>query len=184
MTSRNTSDVGMRNPMGTTWHGPPRTLLELKVWTEYVTQSEENLKRFYQDMYVDASTAFQVGVKATAALGDHPLKAASNKILDNAKPDLIAKLSAADDVSESERYLRPSAVARQLGLEIEFNIANMTFSKWAHATAQSVLLPLYAEGKPDSKDTLFLMMGTGNAVLVIEKLTDYLKKRGLPTFEP
>jgi len=87
-------------------------------------------------------------------------------------------------VSESERYLRPIDVAKQLALEIEFNIANMTFSKWAHATAQSVLLPLYAEGKPDSKDTLFLMMGTGNAVLVIEKLTDYLKKRGLPAFEP
>ena len=44
--------------------------------------------------------------------------------------------------------------------------------------------PRYAEAKPDSKDTLFLMMGTGNAVLVIKKLTDYLKKRGLPTFEP
>jgi hypothetical protein len=160
-----------------------RTLLELKVWAEFVTKSEDNLKRFYQGMYVDASTAFQVGAKATAALDDHPLKAAGQKILDNAKPDLIAKLEAAE-VSESERYLRPSDVAKQLALEIEFNIANMTFSKWAHATAQSVLLPLYAEGKPDSKDTLFLMMGTGNAVLVIEKLTDYLKKRGLPAFEP
>ena len=55
-------------------------------------------------------------------------------------------------------------------------------SKWAHATAQSVLLPVYAEGKSDSKGGLFLMMGAGNAVLIIEKLTEHLKKRGLPTF--
>jgi hypothetical protein len=159
-----------------------RTLLELKVWTEYVTVSEDNLRRFFQDMYVDARTAFQVGAKATAGLDDHPLKAASQKILDNAKPDLGAKLEGAE-VSESERYLRLSDVAKELALEIEFSIANMTFSKWAHATAQSVLLPVYAEGKPDSKDRLFLMMGAGNAVLVIEKLSDYLKKRDLPTFE-
>jgi hypothetical protein len=85
-------------------------------------------------------------------------------------------------VSESEGYLRPSNVAKQLALEIEFNIANMTFSKWAHATAQSILVPLYAEGKPDSKNRLFLMMGTGNAMLVIEKLTDYLRRRDLPNF--
>ena len=156
-----------------------RTLLELKVWTEYVTKSEENLKRFSQDMYVDANTAFRVGAKATAALDEHPLKAASKKILDDTKPDLMAKLAAAE-VSESERYLRPSDVAKQLGLEIEFDIANMTFSKWAHATAQSVLLPVYAEGKPDSKIGLFLMMGAGNALLVIEKLSDYLKELGFP----
>ena len=158
-----------------------RTLLELKIWTEYVTQSEENFKRFHQDMYVDANTAFQVGAKATASLDEHPLKTESQKILDNARLGLKARLEAAE-VSESERYLRLGDIAEQLALETEFNITNMTFSKWAHATAQSVLLPVYAEGKSDSKGGLFLMMGAGNAVLIIEKLTEHLKKRGLPTF--
>ena len=159
-----------------------RTLLELKVWTEYVTKSEDNLKRFFQDMYVDGSTGFQVATKSLVKLDDHPLKTESQRILDDAKPDLVAKLAAAD-VGESEKYLRPGDVAKQLGLEAEFDVANMTFSKWAHASAFSVLLPLYAEGKPDSKNEMFLMMGTCNAVLVIEALAAYVRKTDLPALD-
>src|ERR1039457_717162 len=99
-----------------------RTLLELKVWTEYVTKSEDNLKRFFQDMYVDGSTGFQVATKSLVKLDDHPLKTESQRILDDAKPDLVAKLAAAD-VGESEKYLRPGDVAKQLGLEAEFAVA-------------------------------------------------------------
>jgi hypothetical protein len=56
-----------------------RTLLELKIWSVYVTESDANLKRFYQDMYVDANSAFKAGEKAVSALEEHPLKAASQK---------------------------------------------------------------------------------------------------------
>ena len=159
-----------------------RTLLELKVWSVYVTTSEDNVKRFHQDMYVDANTAFRVGTKTSAALEDHPLKTAGQSILHGIEWDLKAKLQAAE-VSESQTYLNPRTVAKHLHLDIEFDIANMTFSKWAHATGQSVLLPLYETGKPNSKCDLFLLMGTQNAVLIIETLTTHLKERGLPTFE-
>jgi hypothetical protein len=75
--------------------------------------------------------------------------------------------------------LNAGKIAKQLSLDIEFEIANMTFSKWTHATAQSVLLPLYSRGKSDSKYHLFLGMGAGNAHMVMDRLSTYVRQNDL-----
>jgi len=155
-----------------------RTLLELKVWAIYITGSDVNLKRFYQDMYVDINSAFKTGEIAVNALEEHPLKAASQKLLDDCRERLEEGLAGAQ-LCGSEPYLKVRAIAKQLSLDIEFDIANMTFSKWTHATAQSILLPLYSRGKPDSKYHLFLGMGATNAHLTMDRLSAYIKQNGL-----
>jgi len=80
-------------------------------------------------MYLDGRSAFQVASRAVAGTG-HTVKSASQKSFEDAKPGLTAKL-AGGGLTQSEQYLRASDVAKQVGMDIEFSIANMTLSKWA-----------------------------------------------------
>jgi hypothetical protein len=60
---------------------PARTLFELKVFSEFVMQSDENRKRFIKDGFVDASSAMQVASQTVATLLDEQTKAEGQNFL-------------------------------------------------------------------------------------------------------
>jgi hypothetical protein len=157
-------------------------LLELKVFTEYVLQSEGNLQRFIKDAFVDASTAHKVASNSVDAITDLQLKAEGQEILDKVTPELTVKLDEAG-VKPSDKYLRAVDIAKQLGIDGEFAIVNTILSKFTHASAISVILPFATEEKIGTACESFLLLGAMNAMHLINRLSGYAKAKGLPSLD-
>jgi hypothetical protein len=159
-----------------------RTLFELKVFSEFVMQSDENRKRFIKDAFVDASSAMQVAYQTVATLLDEQTKIEGQKLLEQIKPDLTAKLENAG-VTPSDKYLHVAALAKNLGIEAEYRIVNMLLSKFTHTTGLSVILPFETEKKVATARESFLLLGAMNALHTINRLSDYAHTHGLPPLD-
>lgn len=155
------------------WAG--RSLLELKFFTEYCLASDENMSRFVRDAYVDASTAFEVAGKNVKAISDHAMKEESHQILDWIDSHLRPVLDE-QQVSKDDGYLTPSAIAKSLGAYPEFGIVNMLFSKFAHMTALSALLPFESGERLALIRALLLQVGAMNAIFVADRPADHIPK--------
>lgn len=152
-----------------------RMLLELKVWTLYVIASEQNAKRFSQDQFVDGNTALQAVQRALAAIPPAPGTDEVQRTVAEMESQLKVKMDEAG-VSYKDPFLSIKRVAKEVGLEVEYNVANVMFSKFVHATAFSVLVSV------DTVDYMFVM-GAQNAFFILDTLSAHLRKLGLPTFD-
>lgn len=85
----------------TTWAA--RTLLEIRMFAEYITSSSENMRRFYQDLYVDGEHALDVASKVLDKIPDDPTTPVAREFLEQAIP-LVQTRSEAADASELEAY--------------------------------------------------------------------------------
>lgn len=96
------------------------------------------------------------------------------------KSQLKIKMDEAS-VSDTDPFLRIKRVAKEVGLEVEYNVTNVMLSKFVHATAFSVLVS-GDKGQNTSVDRIFVM-GAQNALFILDTLSARLRKLGLPTFD-
>jgi hypothetical protein len=135
------------------------------------------MSRFLRDAFVDASTAFDVAGRNVKAISDHATKEESQQVLAWIDSHLRPILDE-QQVSANEGYLTPSAIAKSIGAHPEFGIINMLFSKFAHTTALSALLPFESTEKLALIRALLLQVGAMNAIFVADRLADYIRNGG------
>jgi hypothetical protein len=81
-----------------------RTLLEIRLFAEYVTSSNENMHRFSQDFFVEGARALSVTSKVLDKIPDDPSTPIGKEFLEQSIP-LVKTHSDAADVSELEAIL-------------------------------------------------------------------------------
>ena len=156
-----------------------RTLVEVNVFTEYVTSSEEQMRRFYQDLFVDGNTALNAATKSLDLLPhDHQGVAEGRKIVDNSRPAL-KEHSDANEASGLKGFLSLASLAQSQGSDAEFRMANTALSRFTHATAASILAGL-APAELAKQFGSFLQLGADNAVDALVKLQQYVQYRQQP----
>ena len=158
-----------------------RTLLELKLWACFAATSRDNAMRFSKDMYIDCFTAHRAISKGIDALEQHPFKAEIELMHADTLVSLKPKMEAAG-VTEKDPYLVLRPIARDTGWTAEYEAAIVTLSKYVHATALSVMRPVYKPKGLESAEDVFLM-GAQNALYILDHISKHLKQVGLPDFE-
>jgi hypothetical protein len=154
-----------------------RTLVEIKVFAEFVSSSKENMRRFFQDLFVDGNTALKVASKSLDLLpADHPGVPPGRKIVDDSRPAL-KQYSDANAACGLEGFLSPALLAKSQGIEAEFKMSHTALSKFTHATAASTLMAL-APSERSNQFSPFLQLGADNAVSALNKLQQYIRSRG------
>ena len=113
-----------------------RNLLELAIWSEYCTQSEENAKEFVIDSARDACDVLDI-----------PDGLLSKESFQPIRQELIAK-ARTDGFDIEENYTRVATAAKKLGRIEFFKHMNKAFSKFAHPTALSIVY------NPNDEETL------------------------------
>jgi hypothetical protein len=111
-----------------------RNLLELWIWIEYCTASQENARRFYEDALRDA-------LGLTESLSKmHKLTGIENEFEDEARKKLAeVALKKLGIESLDTNYERVAAAAKNVGLEDWYAACNANLSKFAHPTAVLVV---------------------------------------------
>ena len=158
-----------------------RSLLELKFFTEFCLSSDQNMARFKKDAFIDASTALQVTTKNVRAISDMPIKQESEKTLSWIEGKLNPTLDS-EGVTLDGGFLSVSGIARHFNAGQEFGIVNMMFSKFAHTTAMSTILPFQTEEQLKIVRALLLQVGAMNAVYIVEKLAEFSVTKGYAEF--
>lgn len=114
-----------------------RNLLELCVWTSYVSISEENARRFHLDSSVDPMEL----VRAAENWGNESGQNAEwMQGFPDAKDRLIANAHLQDDENLNGKYRKVEKVAAEVGLEKIYQISYKMLSKHAHPTAWVVMM--------------------------------------------
>ena len=157
-----------------------RTLLELKIWACFAVRSRDNVMRFSKDIYIDAFTAHRAISKGIEAL-EHPFKADLKAMHADTLVSLKPKMDDAG-VAEKDPYLMLKPIAKDTGWTAEYEAAFVTLSKYVHATALSVMQPLYKPKGLESAADVF-RMGAQNALYILGHISKHLKQIGLPNFD-
>ena len=158
-----------------------RNLLELRVWSSYVVRSEQDAWRFHQDQFIDGVTAIRSMTKAA----DKIERAVDAEFLRSCAAGLRTKLEplcANAGVNETSGYLSPKLIAKEVGLDGEFEVHNTITSKLLHATGFSVLVAQDDISKSQTTDSCFVYAAS-NALTILDLLNSHLKALGLPPFE-
>jgi hypothetical protein len=123
-----------------------RGLLELYVWTKYCVKSEQNARRFREDMFRDLRGIHEALKNLSTIFPKRPdasIPPAKLKHLDALIKQKASELgmSAAD-----ANYKRVVTAAEELGIKALFVNSNALLSKVAHPTALTVLTFPQAQG--------------------------------------
>jgi hypothetical protein len=161
-----------------------RTLAEAEVWTEYVTRSRDNARRFYDDWLDDLSDLAKDAVSYTEM--NEQQRSDTTDIYGQLSTDAEyvqrgrKALEEFKDAAEAadEEYLRISTVARELGLQW-FGRYNKYLSKYVHATALSVL-SFPSDGHRTNLAHYLLQQGSYSVVRAGASLNEFFKKQGIP----
>ena len=129
-----------------------RNILELWVWVEYCSQSQQ-YSEFYQDVVRDLND-LNKAIGGVDPQGVETLQKA-NKFLGNAKP--------------AHKFKNVRNAAEAVGLLSTFTKYNKLLSKFAHPTALSVLTS-FEEGRADQIRKLFVEIATNVADEATQKL--------------
>jgi hypothetical protein len=156
-----------------------RNLLELKVWSWYVTAARENARRLYDDRFVDAADLMRRFDGLFAAFPNLEAFVPSYQVFREKVTNARQQCGLADQNS----YLKVSKVAKEVGLDTEFSALNTVLSKLVHPTAFS----LYAVVTGDAlASNCQLMYGLGAWYCrdVLVRIDSHLKGSGLPSILP
>jgi hypothetical protein len=110
-----------------------RNLLELRIFAKFITISSDNRKRFMGDLIVDCEQK----TKALTKLAFLVTPELSTDY-DDPHPEIIQNMRNKLDF-QGKDYLSPMNLAKQLGLEDDFQLMHKLCSKQVHPTAQSIL---------------------------------------------
>jgi hypothetical protein len=157
-----------------------RNLLELRVWSMYVAKSEQNAWRFHQDQFIDGLTSIRSMDKAADKVG----RTVDAEFLRSTAAALRVRLKPLADnagVTEANGYLSPKLVAREMGIEGEFDVHNTITSKLLHATGFSVLVAGDELSTTNTMDSCFAYAAS-NALSILDTLNARTKTLSLPSF--
>lgn len=158
-----------------------RNLLELRVWTLYATSSAQSAWRFHQDQFIDGLTSIRSIEKAAEKAG-HTADADFLRSSAAAFREMLKPLAENACVGDADGYLSPRRVAKEVGIEVEFELHNTITSKLLHAPGLSVLVAQNEASKTQSMDSCFLYAAS-NALSLLDTLNAYMKTLGLPDFD-
>jgi hypothetical protein len=127
-----------------------RNLLELVVWIEFATKSDENAKRF-QD---DATKDLYGWAKAAIDL-EKGRDSAEHKKLSDKMSELEKFAQSRGLVKLGDDYMRVSAIAKELGHDADFAPRYKLYSKFAHPTAWIVRTASSVEADADVRNMFF-----------------------------
>jgi hypothetical protein len=130
-----------------------RNILELRIWVEYCSQSQQHSEEFYQDAVRDLNDLQRV-VGGLDSADINTLQEA-NKFIGNAKP--------------AHKFKDVKVAAEEVGLMQLFRQNNKVLSKFVHPTAMFVLTPFQGVGA-DQVRRQFVESGTAIANQALEKL--------------
>ena len=156
-----------------------RSLVEIKIWTKYVTASKENVLAFNREYHVDFSNLWKL---LKPAFESNEGQEFFSQIFPMPVAELKSKVQQHLDsvgLTGDEGYLHMRKIAREVGLEHEYNYVNAILSKFVHATGMSIL------ADPEQAKLIMPMNCAGACVTVTQILADiqaHLPKVGLPTF--
>jgi hypothetical protein len=168
-----------------------RNALELELWVEYVTASQENAYRFHLDWLNDTAEILSKSIETEKAdelrrhregissppsfpypdmdFGEHTVKDAEA---------FLAK-HRAQNPSLSRKYLRIREIAKILGKEETFNNMSSLFSKHIHPTAYSVL-SFPSDRLRLNLSTIMLENGCLSLIRALGTVDRYLLDKELP----
>jgi len=127
-----------------------RNLLELVIWIEFATKSDENAKRFQDDAIKD----LYGWAKASIDLEKGQNPAEHKKLSD--KMSELEKLAQSRELGKlGDDYMRVSAVAKELGHDADFAPRYKLCSKFAHPTAWVVRTASSVEADTDVRNMFF-----------------------------
>lgn len=156
-----------------------RNALELYVWAEYCTKSEQNARSFREDIFRDSKGLYEALQSLTTLFPSRP--DASNataglKDLDRVISNKALQLFGISAIDSN--YKRVRAAARAAGIESFFVNTNTVFSKIAHPTALVVLA--FPKDKPlgDICDAVF-NMGLYPAGAAIASILGFIRGLGV-----
>lgn len=149
-----------------------RNILELSIWSYYITRSEENAKKFEGDAARDA-------LDIVGAYNKWGVKTAQDKDwiekMKNTGEDIKQKAQSRNVHNLEKSYQRINKAAEELGIEDHYNIANKQLSKHAHPTAMHIQAPLNDKNAMQPLKELFYEEGCGFFVGAFGVLEEHLK---------
>jgi hypothetical protein len=150
-----------------------RNLLELLIWTAYVLKSNENTSRFAQDWLLDAIGLLEGLEGWHLAHGGVPSELTSTtKTLEDLRTQRTGW------GLDNARYLRVAEVARDLGLQEEYDNLFKVYSKIVHPTSWSIL-GMEKKLDPEGIKRLLLFRGVFYAGKTFCLINDHINKYGL-----
>ena len=152
-----------------------RNILELELWTEFVTLNTENALRFHQDWLNDVAGMMERSDPNVSVPYDD--MDYSGVDVETAQASIAKEHAASSELPK--QYLRISNVAKLLGKELEFSRTNPIYSKFIHPTAFSVL-SFPSERTRTNISTLFLHNGCMGLMRILITVDTYLRAVSLP----
>jgi hypothetical protein len=153
-----------------------RNLMELDLWTYYVTSSRRNARSFYEERLVDAN---DIARELKGFLPKVDFLEPLLKELDKQFVVLENDLCEAG-IAKNRKYLKVSEVAKIRGDHRAYYTPNKILSKLVHPTAASIL------GRMDDPTNHFMcsimcVAGSGCSIGVFDKIDAHLKTCSMPS---
>lgn len=153
-----------------------RNMLELEIWTKYVLLSDLHLERFVRDAAHDA-------IDIAGAI--HILADKYSQC--NPDPNIVARRQAGlDNVNQHApqshlpnnpgTYLKASAIAKEVGLELTYKHLSKIYSKLVHFTAWSVLA-FPSQLSPHYIGNLMILSTHKSATVILNAFVDSVRTR-------
>ena len=145
-----------------------RNLLELRIFTKYVTRSLTDRKRFMADLTVDSSDSAAALIKLTYSV------VPKSNLEDEDISSLSKAVKALNDKLkfEGKSYLSATDLAKKMGFGEEFSALHKICSKLVHPTAQSIL-SIDLEDQ-HQRDALFIL-GGGYLIDLMNDLVPFIQ---------
>lgn len=152
-----------------------RNLLELRYWTMYAAQSEENIWRLRKDALIDMRDMLD---KFTAACQTNPELAPALPAIEQGRAWFEDQCRQTGESADG-RYIRVANLAQQFRLAAEHRTMSSFLSKLIHPTGFSICLP----GAEDFTFQQLYSVGCWYFNDSFERVNEILRKLNLPVLE-
>lgn len=158
-----------------------RNLLELLIWSLYVTASKENARRLFEDYIIDTEHLISNlrELLQIFAVAPHPEVGRHLKTLSE-QESIVRQERDRSSLAENSRYLDVGKIAKEVGMAKTFASLNRILSKLAHPTSLSILLALPQESDAQIRTFMF-RMGLISAKDCLDVMCEYFKRLDVET---
>jgi len=164
-----------------------RNLLETRIWTEYVTASKDNARRFYLDWLNDARELLDKAHSYDGSINLEEWRITSpyadldfGETTAETARDWLGELRNSSALVD-EDYIRVGTIAKELGHAAKFASLNRMLSKFVHPTAFSVL-SMPSDRARHNTVTFILVEGSTACARCLTFLNDFLKQKNVEEF--
>ncbi len=148
-----------------------RNLLELYIFTQYVLVSEDNARRFVGDRLIDGLEIFESFRAWQIVINCEADTTAVDETISMARAQMDV-----EGVS-GQKFLKTSALAKAVGMEVEYAHFNKVCSKLVHPTAWSVLA-MNDEGELDQMRPILFFAGARYGSDIGYRVREHIRTHG------